>query len=171
MLAALLVVKRHGHLHIPKHSPWFSLRGHMHMALGPWKLPIMIVSATSLCGAAGLIYLVATMLRRPAAGIFQKVGPKVCALAAMLFGLVLVTGAIGVARGHHHTPMHGYGPRGYHNHPMHGNGPWGYHHPMHDHGPCNHAMKEVPSMRASDDARLRRWEDERSVDKNQYIVL
>jgi len=49
--AGLLVAKHHGHIHIPRHLPHF----HGHHLLGPWRLPIVMLSAAMLCIVAALI--------------------------------------------------------------------------------------------------------------------
>jgi len=49
--AGSIVVKHHGHIHVPRHLPHF----YCHHLLGPWKLPIILLSVTMLFVVAGLI--------------------------------------------------------------------------------------------------------------------
>merc|ERR1740129_1682787 len=52
-VAAVIVVKHDGHVHMPKHFPGLSLHHGMHF--GPWKLPILLVLATLLVAIAAVV--------------------------------------------------------------------------------------------------------------------
>merc|ERR1712072_1497125 len=61
-VAAILLVKHPGHIHMPKHFPGF--RPHHDMHLGPWKLPIILLSAMMLCGTAALMHFCRKVAQR-----------------------------------------------------------------------------------------------------------
>merc|ERR1740121_1840882 len=110
-VAAVIVVKHNGHVHMPKHFPGLSLHHGMH--LGPWKLPILLLFATMLCSVAAVMRFCrkGPQRRQTAEDVQCPRRPKYlkgAALACLVLGTLLVTiAAVVSTRGHRFRhPVH-----------------------------------------------------------------